>query len=199
MGTVIKCDPLGQDNKLIVCPGLLTGTMAPCSGRISIGGKSPLTGTIKEANAGGIVAQMLVKLDLKAIVIEGKPTEVGWHILLLKNDAAMLLPADEYAGMNNYELTEKLGKIYGDHIGIASIGGGTGVTYATSPMSADHTAGNALGNPTVDPYRKEGQVELSTNLQVGMIVINGKIIKDNNIIIKGGDVIKIFSHLLQGG
>ncbi len=45
---------------------------------------------------------------------------------------------------------------------------GTGVTYATSPMGADHTAGNSIGNPTVDPYKKEGQVMLSTNLQVGM-------------------------------
>ncbi len=117
-----KCDPLGPDNKLIICPGLLTGTAAPCSGRISLGGKSPLTGTIKEANAGGIVAQMLAKLNLKAIVIEGKPVEDRWYILLLKADGAELLPADEYVGLNNYELTDKLQRHYGDHIGIASIG-----------------------------------------------------------------------------
>lgn len=117
-----KCDPLGPDNKLIICPGLLTGTTAPCSGRISIGSKSPLTGTIKEANAGGIVAQMLAKLDLKAIVIEGKPAEDKWYILLLKTDKAELLPADEYVGLNNYELTDKLQRHYGDNIGIASIG-----------------------------------------------------------------------------
>lgn len=39
-----RCDPLGPDNKLIFCPGLLGGTPAPCSGRLSIGAKSPLTG-----------------------------------------------------------------------------------------------------------------------------------------------------------
>lgn len=49
---------------------------------------------------------------------------------------------------------------------------GTGVTYATSPMGADHTAGNTVGNPTVDPYKKEGQVDLSTNLQVAMATID---------------------------
>src|SRR5690242_19579516 len=54
------CDPLGPLNKLILCPGLLGDTPAPCHGRLSIGGKIPLTGTIKEANAGGTFAMRLV-------------------------------------------------------------------------------------------------------------------------------------------
>ncbi len=48
-----KCDPLGPDNKLIFAPGLLVGHMLSSTDRISVGGKSPLTGGIKEANAGG--------------------------------------------------------------------------------------------------------------------------------------------------
>ena len=44
------CDPLGAGNKLILAPGVLSGTTAPCSGRISVGAKSPLTGGIKESN-----------------------------------------------------------------------------------------------------------------------------------------------------
>ena len=51
------CDPLGEDNKIVIAPGLLSGTSAPSSGRLSVGGKSPLTGGIKEANAGGITSQ----------------------------------------------------------------------------------------------------------------------------------------------
>lgn len=49
---------------------------------------------------------------------------------------------------------------------------GVGVTYATTPMGADHTAGysvtaNILScGGTVDPLKKEGQIELSRNLQV---------------------------------
>ena len=44
--------------------------------------------------------------------------------------------------------------------------GGNGVTYATSAMGADHTAGNAIGaRKTVDPLGREGQVELSQSLQ----------------------------------
>ena len=48
-----ECDPLGPDNLLVLAPGVLAGTAAPTSGRLSVGGKSPLTGGIKEANVGG--------------------------------------------------------------------------------------------------------------------------------------------------
>jgi aldehyde:ferredoxin oxidoreductase len=47
------CHPLSAENKLVIAPGLLSGTTAVMSGRISVGCKSPLTGTIKESNAGG--------------------------------------------------------------------------------------------------------------------------------------------------
>jgi aldehyde:ferredoxin oxidoreductase len=46
------CHPLGEDNKLIIAPGFLSGSVAAMSGRLSIGCKSPLTGGIKESNAG---------------------------------------------------------------------------------------------------------------------------------------------------
>jgi len=48
---------------------------------------------------------------------------------------------------------------------------GTGVTQATCPMGADHTAGNSLGTVDfMDPTSKEGQVELSTTMQKEMVV-----------------------------
>jgi aldehyde:ferredoxin oxidoreductase len=117
-----SCDPLGPENKLIFCPGLLGDTPAPCSGRLSIGGKSPLTGTIKEANAGGTFAQKLVSLGLKALIIEGCPADDDWSLVMLGENSVELLPAVKYLGMNNYELTETLRKDFGDKISIASIG-----------------------------------------------------------------------------
>ena len=69
------CHALGKYNKLIFAPGLLTGTTAANSGRLSAGAKSPLTGTIKESNAGGNAAQLLARLGIKAIIIEGIPRE----------------------------------------------------------------------------------------------------------------------------
>ena len=41
------CHPLGPKNKLILAPGIVTGTGAPTSSRITVGAKSPLTGGIK--------------------------------------------------------------------------------------------------------------------------------------------------------
>jgi aldehyde:ferredoxin oxidoreductase len=55
---------------------------------------------------------------------------------------------------------------------------GIGVTYATTPMGADHTAGysiatNIMGvGGQVDPLKTEGQVELSRNLQVATAAID---------------------------
>ena len=48
---------------------------------------------------------------------------------------------------------------------------GLGVTYATSPMGADHTAGNLVGaylEKMLDPLSPEGQVETSRFLQIAM-------------------------------
>ena len=55
---------------------------------------------------------------------------------------------------------------------------GIGVTYATSPMGADHTAGysvtaNVLDfGGKIDPLKPEGQVELSRNLQVATAALD---------------------------
>lgn len=116
------CDPLGPDNKLIFCPGLLGGTPAPCSGRLSIGAKSPLTKTIKESNAGGTFAQKLAEMDLKALVFEGRPEDGSWSVVVVDENGVTLLDASKYRGMNNYALAEALRAEFGTEIGIASIG-----------------------------------------------------------------------------
>ena len=55
---------------------------------------------------------------------------------------------------------------------------GIGITYATSPMGADHTAGYTIATNIlkvggfVDPLKKEGQIELSRNLQIATAFID---------------------------
>jgi len=55
---------------------------------------------------------------------------------------------------------------------------GIGVTYATSTMGADHTAGYAIATNImkvggyVDPLKPEGQVELSRNLQIATAALD---------------------------
>ena len=63
-------DPLDPENRLIFAPGILAGTRVPNSGRLSVGAKSPLTHTIKEANVGGAAAQKLARLGIQTVVVE---------------------------------------------------------------------------------------------------------------------------------
>jgi len=81
-----RIHPLSAASPFIVAPGLLGGTAAPSAGRLSIGGKSPLTGGIKEANAGGTAAYQLARLGVDAIVVEGRADE--WKILRLDSKGA---------------------------------------------------------------------------------------------------------------
>ncbi|RYD01952.1 hypothetical protein N752_27915 [Desulforamulus aquiferis] len=105
------CNPLGEFNKVIIAPGLLSGTNAPSSGRLSVGGKSPLTGGIKEANAGGICSQKIANLDIKAIILEGKPAEKGSWLIKVSPDGAELLVADELANKEPMKLLQFYGNV----------------------------------------------------------------------------------------
>lgn len=58
-----QSEALGPHNELIFAPGLLGGTSGSSSGRLSIGGKSPLSGRAKVANCGGIALSALVQDD----------------------------------------------------------------------------------------------------------------------------------------
>ncbi|MGO0122338.1 aldehyde ferredoxin oxidoreductase family protein [Desulfothermobacter acidiphilus] len=115
------CHPLGPNNKLVIAPGLLSGTSAPSSGRLSVGGKSPLTGGIKEANAGGISSQKLANLGIKAVILEGQAQD-GWYLLRLSPEGAELLPADDLVGKGTYEVTAICRQRFGSKVGVITIG-----------------------------------------------------------------------------
>ena len=117
-----RCHPLGTSNKLVIAPGVLAGTTSPCSQRISVGIKSPLTGGIKEANSGGISGQKMGRLGLAAIVVEGKPPSDRLFLLHVSRHGAGLEDASDLKGKGNYEISEILRKKYGSDVGIASIG-----------------------------------------------------------------------------
>jgi aldehyde:ferredoxin oxidoreductase len=116
------CHPLGPNNKLVFAPGIITGTNAPTSGRVSVGGKSPLTGGIKESNAGTAWPQLVARLGLKAIVVEGYPEDDGWWGLHVTKDGAEFFAADEYAGKSLNEIFPGLFERFGEKVGIATIG-----------------------------------------------------------------------------
>ncbi|MEW5865974.1 MAG: aldehyde ferredoxin oxidoreductase C-terminal domain-containing protein [Bacillota bacterium] len=116
-------NPLGRRNKLILLPGVLGGTAAPCSGRLSAGGKSPLTGGIKESNAGGLAGHKLARLGIKALIFEGKPAHRGdLYLFLLGRGSQELIPCPELRGLGVYESAGRLRERYGRNAGVILIG-----------------------------------------------------------------------------
>jgi aldehyde:ferredoxin oxidoreductase len=118
-----ECDPLGPDNVLVLAPGVLAGTAAPTSGRLSVGGKSPLTLGIKEANVGGNPGQDLMKLGYRGIFVKGQPADAeSRHALEVTADGVRLVPADEHKGKWNYALIDDLTRSYSKTASFISIG-----------------------------------------------------------------------------
>ncbi|MBU1419258.1 MAG: aldehyde ferredoxin oxidoreductase [Proteobacteria bacterium] len=116
------CHPLGPNNKLVVAPGLLSGTPAANSGRLSCGAKSPLTGTIKESNSGGTSAQLLAKCGCKALIIEGQPKSGTWYNLAVTPDGVTINEEKEVIGKGNFDAIEILSERLGASQGIITIG-----------------------------------------------------------------------------
>ncbi|HEX8919528.1 MAG TPA: aldehyde ferredoxin oxidoreductase C-terminal domain-containing protein, partial [Chloroflexota bacterium] len=116
------CHPLGEDNKLVIAPGLLSGSAGSQSGRISVGCKSPLTGGIKESNSGGQPSQVLAKLGYNAIVLEGKPTSDDIYKVFINKDGVKITKDNSLKMLPNYDLVAKMKAEYGDAISCISIG-----------------------------------------------------------------------------
>lgn len=137
------CHPLGKNNKIVFAPGLLSGTAAPDSGRISVGAKSPLTGTIKESNAGGTLSQKLARLGIKALIIEGMPEDDKFYVINVNTCGVTIDDAPaEILGRGNYEAIKMLDAKYGDKVGIAIAGPAGEMRLAAANISIKDPDGN---------------------------------------------------------
>ena len=116
------CHPLSEDNKLVIAPGMLSGSAAAMSGRISVGCKSPLTGGIKEANAGGMASQMIGRLGYSAIVLEGKPKDDTLYRIYINKDKVEIKADKSLKMLGNYAVADKMKAEYGDKVSCISIG-----------------------------------------------------------------------------
>lgn len=118
-----KCNPLGNQNQLIFCTTVFAGTKLTTARRLSIGGKSPLTGGIKESNVGGYAASLLAEHGIKLIVVKDIPENDGlWLLHIDSKGNASLEDASKYKGVNNYEFVQKMHDCFGDKIATVSIG-----------------------------------------------------------------------------
>lgn len=117
-----ETDPLGADARLVLANGPLAGTMAPSFGRMSVGAKSPLTMGIKEANVGGTLSQKLDKLGIRAIVVQGAPSDDKLRLVKITKDGVSFEDAEAFRGMGTYPLSAAMREAYGKKVGIISIG-----------------------------------------------------------------------------
>jgi aldehyde:ferredoxin oxidoreductase len=117
-------DPLGPDNILALAAGPLAGMRVSTGGRLSIGAKSPLTGGIKESNAGGMAADSLAGLGYRALVLTGARPAGQPAVLIVDEAGARLADGRPYWGLGNEAVTETLRRDHGEQYVVVSIGPG---------------------------------------------------------------------------
>ena len=107
------------------------GTSAPCSGRLSVGAKSPMTKGIKEANTGGAMGQKLARLGFKAVIFEGKAKEPT--TVKIDKTGVSFCSAAPLAGLGCYAIIEKTEKRIWEKACFGCIGpaGDMGLTAAS--------------------------------------------------------------------
>jgi aldehyde:ferredoxin oxidoreductase len=127
-----NCDPLGPENILGFCPGLLTGTVAPFTGRFMVCGKSPLTGKNifsdgkkstggwGDSNCGGYFGPAIKRAGFDAIFVTGSSSKPVY--LLIDKQGCSLQDAATIWGKDATESEAMLKNLHGKGCQVASIG-----------------------------------------------------------------------------
>lgn len=133
-------DPLSPDNVLIIAPGALTGTPAPSSGRFTIGGRSPLTGILGDANSGGFWGAVLKRAGYDMIVVRGQAPHPVY--LWINNDQVELRDARHLWGKDMRQVEQVIKSETKKGVSIAGIGpaGENLVRFAGLIADGEHAA-----------------------------------------------------------
>jgi aldehyde:ferredoxin oxidoreductase len=89
-------NPLAPENHLIIGTGALNGTLAPCSGRITVTTKSPVTGLYLKSSSGGHFGAELKRAGFDYLVITGASETPVY--LWIHDGEAEIRPADHLWG-----------------------------------------------------------------------------------------------------
>jgi len=96
-----EVNPLSPKNRLIFGTSPLSGTTAPSTARFTVTARSPLTGILGDANAGGHFGPALKMAGVDHIVIQGKAVEPIY--LLIDNEKAEIRSARHLWGKTTIE------------------------------------------------------------------------------------------------
>ncbi|MFX0077521.1 MAG: aldehyde ferredoxin oxidoreductase family protein, partial [Candidatus Hermodarchaeota archaeon] len=114
-----KVDALSAESILGFFPGLLTGTVAPLTGRFMVVGKSPLTGTWGDSNCGGYFGPEIKRCGYDAILFKGIANNPKYITII--DGTKQILDASEFWGLDAVQTEEKLQERHGK-VQVASIG-----------------------------------------------------------------------------
>jgi aldehyde:ferredoxin oxidoreductase len=118
---VAKVDPMGPENPLIFSAGPFSGTNFSNANRTSVGCKSPLTGGIKEANAGGTFALALGQHEIAGFTLHGCSSE--WVVVHIPKEGDISFDdAAPFMGKGNIETAALLHEAYGKKTSLAICG-----------------------------------------------------------------------------
>jgi aldehyde:ferredoxin oxidoreductase len=101
-------DPLSPENVLIFAAGPLTATGYQTSNRFSVSTKSPLTGTILDANSGGFWGMQFKKSGFDAMIVRGRAEQPVW--IEIKPGEVLFHDAAELWGMRVRAVSKLLGQ-----------------------------------------------------------------------------------------
>lgn len=107
-----KTDPLGPDAIIGFFPGLLTGSVAPLSGRVMVTGKSPLTGTWGDSNCGGFIGAEIKKCGYDGILIKGSAQNPKYITII--DGKIEIRDASDLWGLDTNETEDKLIEKHGN-------------------------------------------------------------------------------------
>lgn len=113
-------DPLGEENKMIIAPGPLSGVFMPAAGKVQFGCKSPATGIHGDANMGGHFAPEIRYAGYDVIIIEGRAEKPSY--ICIDDDNVQIRDAAKYWGRGSLEAEAMLKQDLGDDFQIATIG-----------------------------------------------------------------------------
>lgn len=105
-------DPLSPANLLIFAPGVMQGSNLPGSGRHGVGGKSPLTGGLGSAEAGGWWGHEFKRAGFDAMMVHGKAAAPVY--LWLHDGTVEIRPADHLWGRDVHEVEQTIRRDHDD-------------------------------------------------------------------------------------
>lgn len=105
-------DPLGPGNPLIFGTGPLNGTLSPSSGRWTVTSKSPLTGILGDANAGGNFGPELKFAGYDQVVVKGRAEKPVY--IFIDDDEVQIKKADNLWGKDTWQTDRMIKEDIGD-------------------------------------------------------------------------------------